>query len=86
MAKPQHSAALNITILDSPLLIHAIFPTTAHSGNVRAVGITLTHALWSIDIVRAEHNQLLLLKKIGQDVSVISVNDIDLGDIEDLKL
>ena len=27
-------------------------PATAHSGNVRAVGITLTHALWTIDICK----------------------------------
>ena len=48
MAKPQHSRALKITIFNSPLLIDSILPTTAHSGNVRAVGITLTHALWSM--------------------------------------
>ena len=30
----------------------SILPATAHSGNVRAVGITLTHALWTIDICK----------------------------------
>ena len=32
MAKPQHSRALDTAIFDSPLLIHAIFPTTAHTS------------------------------------------------------
>ena len=52
MAKPQHSAALKIAIFDSPLLFNLDVPTTAHSGNVRAKGVTLTHALWTIDICK----------------------------------
>ena len=32
MAKPQHSAALDSAIFDSPLLTNAIFPTTAHTS------------------------------------------------------
>ena len=52
MAKPQHSAALKITIFDSLLLFNLNVPATAHSGNVRAVGVTLTHALWTIDICK----------------------------------
>ena len=52
MAKPQHSAALNLANFDSLLLFNLNVPTTAHRGNVRAVGITLTHALWTIDICK----------------------------------
>ena len=40
-------------------------PTTAHSGNVRAVGVTLTHALWSMGIVRAEHIQIKSVQGFG---------------------
>ena len=55
MAKPQHSRALKIAIFDSLLLFNLNVPTTAHSGNVRAVGITLTHALWTMTYASATH-------------------------------
>ena len=55
MAKPQHSAALDSAIFDSPLLFNLNVPTTAHSGNVRAVGVTLTHALWTMTYASATH-------------------------------
>ena len=48
MCRLLYPAGLNISIFDSPLLFNLNVPTTAHSGNVRAVGITLTHALWSM--------------------------------------